>query len=63
MGPFGVDPRAKRVRVITANALLMRYKTDPRMLDWVVAIGETWIRYQPTKKSQSMEWHRHGESR
>jgi hypothetical protein len=53
--PLELTPEQKEVRVMTAHALLSRYKTDPRMLDRVVAIDETWIHcYQPTKKSQSM---------
>jgi hypothetical protein len=63
MGFLELTPEQKEVRVMTAHALLSRYNTDPRMLDRVVAIDETWIRcYQPTKKSQSMEWHKPGES-
>jgi histone-lysine N-methyltransferase SETMAR len=62
--PLELTPEQKEVRVMTSYTLLSRYRTDPRMLDRVVAIDETWVRcYQPTKKSHSMEWHKPDESR
>jgi transposase len=62
--PRDLTPEQRWVREMTADSLLSRFKTDPSMLDCVLAIDETWFRcYEPRKKQQDLEWHRHGEAR
>jgi hypothetical protein len=52
--PHQLTLEQRGVRTMTAQALLSRYKSDPRMLDRVIAIDETWVRcYEPTKKESN----------
>lgn len=62
--PHQLTPEQREVRTLIAQALLSRYKSDPRMLDRVIAIDETWVRcYEPTKKQATAEWHTPDEPR
>ncbi len=55
--PYNLTLEQKQMRVNISTEHLIRFRSDPDMLDRIIAIDETWIRsYDPKDPQSSREW-------
>lgn len=60
--PHSLNSEQKEIRVNISAEHLERYKSDPNILNRIIAIDETWIKsYDPKDAKQSRKWRYPGE--